>query len=307
MVALVTGADGFIGAWLAEALKERGYRVIAYVRSLSALDSGAHWVVIGDVRDVDRLTEVIRKYRVNYVLHLAAQSIVPVAHDIPFITYDTNVRGTLAVLEACRRAGGVTSVVAASTDKVYGEAVHPYREGDALSGYAPYEASKVCADILAHSYGKTYDLPIRVVRCGNVYGGGDFQWSRIIPGTILAYLEGRRPIIRSDGTPVREYVYVKDVVDAYIRIAEWNGEGVQAFNIGSGEAISVLDLVRKIQRIMGATAEPQVMGGAKSELHYQRLDYSKIRGLLGWQPKYTLDVGLKETIKWYRTWHTLKG
>lgn len=309
MVALVTGADGFIGSWLVEGLLERGYRVVSYVRNAGSRRSWREHVAVGDVRNVDRITELIRRFHVDYVFHLAAQAIVPIAKDLPYITHDVNVRGTLAVMEACKRAGCVKAIVVASTDKVYGEAKHPYRERDSLSGLAPYEASKVCADILAHSYGKTYNLPVRVVRCGNVYGGGDLQFSRIVPGTIMAYLRGDPPVIRSDGTPVREYIYVKDVVNAYIMIAEWSGdrEGVSVFNVGSGETISVLDLVYKIRELMQATVKPIILNEAKNELQYQRLDHTKIALLLGWEPLYTLDAGLRETIRWYKTWSTLMG
>ena len=242
--------------------------------------------------------------------HLAAQAIVGTANKSPISTFETNIKGTWNVLEACRQLG-TKRTIAASSDKAYGEHEKlPYKEEFCLSGLTPYEASKSCTDILARTYAKTYGLPIAVTRCGNIYGGGDLNWSRIIPGTIRSVLNNERPIIRSDGTLIRDYIYILDVVNAYIIITEQLDRkevAGEAFNLGTKMPLSVLELVKKIITLTQRKIEPQILNEVKNEIRAQYLDWAKAKRILGWEPMYSLDEGLKETLQWYREFFSKKG
>lgn len=306
----VTGGNGFLGGWLVNSLVKKGANVTCLIRdtivnsNLQLLGiSDKLNVVYGAVEDYYAVERGMNEFEAELCFHLAAQAIVGTANKSPISTFETNVRGTWNVLEACRQLG-VKRTIVASSDKAYGEHKKlPYKEEFCLNGLTPYEASKNCTDILARTYAKTYGLPIAVTRCGNIYGGGDLNWSRIIPGTIRSVLNNECPIIRSDGTLIRDYIYVPDVVNAYVTIAEQldrkevTGE---AFNLGTKTPVSVLELVKKIITQTQKKLEPQILNEAKNEIQAQYLDWAKAKRILGWEPKHNLDEGLKETLQWYR-------
>ena len=260
----------------------------------------------GALEDYTVLERALSRHEPDTVFHLGAQTVVGAAYRSPLSTFEANIRGTYNLLEACRiHQGVVHRVVVASSDKAYGEHQGlPYTEDMSLSGRYPYEVSKSCADLLAQAYFHTYGVPVAIARCGNVYGGGDLNWSRIVPGTIRAFLRGTRPIIRSDGAYVRDYIYVKDVISAYIRLAEWiEGQLPEdvAFNVSNESPITVLELVGTIQELMGAQAlAPDVRNTAKGEIRNQYLSSQKAQKVLGWTAEYSLKAGLVEAIAWYR-------
>jgi len=312
---LVTGASGFIGSWLVKKLVELETLVIALVREINPFSLFKRWrldertmLVIGDVRDGDLLERIITSYDVSICFHLAAQSLVGAAKTTPLVAFDVNVRGTWTLLEACRKARCVDGIVVASSDKAYGEQeTLPYTEDMPLRPTFPYETSKACADLISQCFAMTYEMPISIIRCSNVYGGGDLNFSRIIPGTVKAALHGQRPVIRSDGTPVRDYIYIEDVVSAYISLAQTTcterlcGE---AFNIGLGNPISVLELTKLILELCGVSElEPIIEGVGKpiKEIRCQYVSVEKAKRILGWCPKHDLRNGLLKTIDWYRS------
>jgi CDP-glucose 4,6-dehydratase len=311
----VTGATGLVGTWLVKDLQTLGAQVVALVRDADPQSefyrSGDYRrtaIVQGCLEDFRTLERAINEHEIDTVFHLAAQPIVGAAFRSPLQTFEANIRGTYNLLEACRRhAGLVRRVVIASSDKAYGTQPQlPYTEDMPLQGVFPYEVSKSCADLIAQSYHRTYELPVAIARCGNIYGGGDLNWSRIVPDAIRSALEGRRLVIRSDGTYIRDYIYVKDVSAAYLHLAmhlddpQVRGE---AFNFSPEQAVSVLDLVTSIQRLIGGEhLAPDVQGVARGEIHAQYLDATKARRMLDWAPRYSLDAGLQETIAWYRTY-----
>jgi len=266
-------------------------------------------VVRGDVRDQETLERALGEYEVTTVIHLAAQTTVGVANRNPVSTLDSNIRGTWTVLEACRRSPALGAVILASSDKAYGDqTVLPYTEDTALEGRHPYDVSKSCADLIAQAYANTYDLPVGITRCGNFYGGGDLNWNRLVPGTIRSVLRGQRPVIRSDGSPVRDYFYVEDGAAAYITLAEavrtrseLHGE---AFNFSNEIQLTVLDLTRKILDAMGSSLEPDVRADARAEIGHQWLSAAKAREQLAWAPAFDLESGLARTIPWYKEYLT---
>lgn len=308
----VTGATGLLGGWLVRRLVEEGAAVVALVRDweprstlLSDRLLGKVAIVRGDVRDQRVLERALGEYEIDTVFHLAAQTIVGVANRNPASTLDTNIRGTWALLEAARRSPLVRSIVTASSDKAYGEHEKlPYDETAALRGEHPYDASKSCADIVARMYALTFGVPVAITRCGNFYGGGDLNWNRLVPGTIRAVLRGQRPVIRSDGSLIRDYFYVEDGAAAYMQLAralhereELRGE---AFNFSNELQVDVRTLVGTVLRRMGSTLEPDVRADAHHEIHHQWLSAAKARRVLGWRAAFTLEDGLDRTIAWYR-------
>jgi CDP-glucose 4,6-dehydratase len=309
---LVTGATGFIGSWLVKNLLSQGAYVVAFVRDADPQselfrsgDILRVTVVNGTLEDFWALERAINEHDVETIFHFAAQTIVGKAHRSPLPTFEANIRGTYNLLEACRlHQDTVSRVVIASSDKAYGEQTKlPYSEDMPLNGRHPYDVSKSCVDLIAQAYHHTYRLPVVLARCGNVYGGGDLNWSRIVPGTVRSFFQGDRPNIRTDGTYIRDYIYVKDVVMAYIRLAESvENELVQgeAFNFSNEVPLTVLEIVRAIQRLMGCLhIEPIIMNCAKGEIHNQQLCAAKARANLGWQAQFDLERGLRETIAWY--------
>jgi CDP-glucose 4,6-dehydratase len=310
--ALVTGAQGLLGSWLARALLERGDRVVALERDrtpLAGLElqgiAGEVTRVAGDVTDGAAVERVLADYEVADVYHLAAQTLVGTAQRAPAATFEVNVRGTWTVLEACRRHGA-ERVLVASSDKAYGPSEQlPYREDHPLAARYPYDASKAAADLIARSYWHTYRLPVAVTRLANIYGGGDLNASRLVPEAVSAALEGRAPVIRSDGTPERDFLYVEDAVAAYIAIAEAlaRGEGAgEAFNAGGGRSWAVAEVVSLICSIAQTDVAPDIRGSGTpaGEIDRQWVDASRLRELTGWEPRFDLEAGLRATVEWYR-------
>jgi CDP-glucose 4,6-dehydratase len=262
-------------------------------------------VVHGDVCDGALIERALAEYEVDTVFHLAAQTLVGVAGAAPISTFEVNIRGTWVVLEACRRLG-IERTIVASSDKAYGSHSElPYREDYALNARYPYDVSKAAADLLARSYWHTYGLPVAVTRFANLYGGGDLNRSRLVPEAVLAAVDGRRPVIRSDGTPERDFLYVEDAVDAYLAIAALLDEGRGAgepFNAGGDRPHSVREVVELVCRLAGTGVEPDIRGcGAPAgEISRQYVDSTKLRSLSGWVPGTSLEEGLRRTIEWYR-------
>jgi CDP-glucose 4,6-dehydratase len=305
----ITGSTGFIGCWLTKELVKSGAKVTGLVRDVvpqsAFFQCNLHKkinIVNGKIDNLQLLKRIISEYEIDTVFHLAAQTQVEVAHHNPLATFETNIMGTWNILEACRTNGlHVKRIIVASTDKAYGEQVKlPYTENAPLQGIYPYDVSKSCTDLIAYSYFKTYQLPVCITRCGNVYGPGDLNFKRLIPGIILSVLKNQPIIIRSDGTFKRDYFYVKDTVNAYLTLAssiqELNLSG-EAFNFSSGIPISVIDMTHKILDVLGRKDYPiKILGEAKYEIKDQYLSSEKAYKTLGWKPQYTIEKALQETI-----------
>jgi CDP-glucose 4,6-dehydratase len=310
MRAFVTGAYGLLGAWLVRALLDEDTAVTVLKRDedprsallLLGLEDRVN-VVRGDVRDFDVLQRALADYEIDTVFHLAAQTIVGAANASPVPTFDANIRGTWTLLEACRLHGGPKVVVAAS-DKAYGAHDElPYREDFALQPRFPYDVSKACTDLIARSYFHTFGLPVAVTRLANIYGGGDTNASRLVPEAVAAALAGRAPVIRSDGTPERDFLYVEDAAAAYLALArEIDRAAGEAFNAGGERPVAVREVVELICRLAGADVAPDIRGtGTPSgEIARQFVDSSKLRALTGWRPRVELEEGLRRTVEWYR-------
>jgi CDP-glucose 4,6-dehydratase len=308
----VTGAYGFLGAWLVKALLERGDRVTVlrvtpggpFALEMMGLHQHVS-VVDGDVRDAAALDHALTDHRVESVFHLAAQAIVPIANESPVSTFDANIRGTWTLLDAVHRHE-VPHTVVASSDKAYGShAELPYREDFALQPTFPYDVSKAATDLMARSYWHTLGVPVTVTRCSNLYGGGDLNASRVVPEIVKAVLAGRRPVVRSDGSPERDFVYVEDAAAAYLALDEALGsEAVrgEAFNVGTGTPVSVAALVKVIGRLAETDVDPDFRGTGTptGEIDRQFVDTSKIRAACGWEPTVELEEGIVRTIDWYR-------
>jgi CDP-glucose 4,6-dehydratase len=308
----VTGCAGFLGSWLTTALVEAGAAVVGLIRDavpFSQLRRSGYQdritVVRGDVTDYELVERVLNEYEIDTVFHLAAQTIVPTANRGPLSTFETNIKGTWSVLEAARRSPKITRMAVASSDKAYGSHEElPFTEDTPLLACHPYDVSKACVDLIARAYVATYDLPVGVTRCANLYGGGDLNWSRIVPGTMRSVIRGERPVLRSDGTPLHDYLYVQDAVYAYLTLAEhMDDPEVQGepFNFGMDDPISVLEIVQTIIAVSGRLElEPVVLANAPNETQAQYMDSSKAKRVLGWTPHYSLKGGLRETLEWYR-------
>ncbi len=310
--AFVTGATGFVGANLTKELVKQEANVVCLRRdetqpnSLDLLGLRERVTIVdGSVEDLEVISRVLNEYEIDAVFHLAAQALVGAANRSPLSTFESNIRGTYILLEACRVNETVKRVVVASSDKAYGShAQLPYTEDYSLNGLFPYDVSKACTDLLAQSFAHSFGLPVAITRSANIYGPADTNMSRIIPGTIISLMKGERPIIRSDGTPIRDFIFTSDIVEGYLILAEGidraKGEG---FNFGSGNPVSMLDLVERIIRLMGKEGQlgPDILLTSKieNEIDAQYLDSQKVRDRFDWQPLVSLDDGLKATIEWY--------
>ncbi len=313
---LVTGATGLVGGWLVKRLIKAGADVVCLVRdhvpqSMMVRDGLIDHVKIvrGDVRDQACLERALGEYEIDTVFHLAAQTIVGIANRNPISTFETNIQGTWALMEACRRSPKVGRIVVASSDKAYGDQESlPYDETTPLQGTHPYDVSKSCADLIAQTYAVSYGSPVIITRCGNFYGGGDLNWNRIVPGTIRSIMRGERPVIRSDGKFIRDYFYVEDGAHAYMTLAEQLAAkpelAGQAFNFSNEIQVTVLELVWKILKIMGSHLEPDVRNEASNEIIHQYLSAHKAKEGLGWRPLFELDEALATTVSWYQEFLT---
>jgi len=308
----VTGATGLVGSWLVQRLVKAGADVVCLVRDwvpqseliqTSLVEKVK--IVRGDICEQPLLERILGEYEIDTVIHLAAQTIVTIANRNPVATFETNIGGTWTLLEACRRSPTVHQIVIASSDKAYGDQkILPYDENTPLQGSHPYDVSKSCSDLIAQAYTITYGLPVVITRCGNFYGGGDLNWNRIVPGTIRSVLRGQRPIIRSDGHFIRDYFYVEDGAAAYMLLAEMLAENPalrgHAFNFSNEIQITVLELVTKILQLLNSDLIPDVHNETSNEIREQYLSAAKAREMLGWQPLFSLEEGLIQTIDWYK-------
>ncbi|AMB88977.1 MULTISPECIES: GDP-mannose 4,6-dehydratase [Bacillus] len=307
----VTGCTGLLGSYLVKELIDQGANVTGLVRDQvprSNLYQGSQFekmnVVQGALEDMQTIERALGEYEIDTVFHLAAQAIVGVANRHPVSTFEANILGTWNVLEACRRQPLIKRVIVASSDKAYGDQEQlPYDEDMPLNGKHPYDVSKSCADLISHTYYNTYGLPVCITRCGNLYGGGDLNFNRIIPQTIQLVLEGKAPEIRSDGTFIRDYFYIEDAVKAYLLLAEKmeeKGLAGEAFNFSNEIQLTVLELVDKILKAMSSELKPRILNQGTHEIKHQYLSAEKARKLLDWKPDYSIDEGLEKTIEWYR-------
>lgn len=306
----ITGITGFLGSHLAKELVRRGANVVGLIRDHvphSYLYEGEEikkiTVVNGSLDDLSLIERALGEHEIDTVFHVAAQAIVGVANRNPISTFQANIEGTWNVLEACRRSPLVKRIIVASSDKAYGDQeTLPYDESMPLRGQHPYDVSKSCTDLISQAYHKSYGLPVCITRCGNLYGAGDLNFNRIIPQTIRSIVNGESPVIRSDGTLIRDYFYVDDAINAYILLAEKIEElnlGGEAFNFSNEVQLTVKDLVAKIMSIIHSELEVKVLNEASNEIKHQYLSAQKSRTVLGWLPKYTVREGLENTVKWY--------
>ena len=316
---LVSGATGLVGPYLVKELLASGANVTCLVRDLvpdslffmEGLDKKLN-VARGEVEDYASVERTVNEYEPGVVFHLGAQALVQAGVRSPVSTFRANIEGTWNVLEACRSHDKlVKAVVVASSDKAYGEQKKlPYTEESPMMGRFPYDVSKSCADLLAQSYGATYGLPVSISRCGNFFGGGDLNWSRIVPGTLKSAFANERPIIRSDGSYVRDYIYVKDAASAYMLLGEKTvplGLKRESFNFSNEQQLTVLELVKKVLAAAGkASLKPDVKNEPLYEIKKQHLDASKAKRVLGWKSEWGIDKGLKETADWYRGYFSRK-
>lgn len=310
---LVTGSTGFLGKWLTQRLFDLRADVVCLIRDEQHEDlQGSKlvtvWGVRGNVCDQPLLERILGEYQVRTVFHLAAQTQVCVGSRNPVSTFDTNIRGTWALLEACRRSPLVEQIIVSSSDKAYGDQSKlPYTEEMPLLAVNPYDVGKACADRLAQCYAKTWDLPVAITRCGNLFGGGDRNWARLVPGTIRRLLKGERPVIHGDGKALRDWLYVEDAVDAFLKVAEWLAPKYDlqriwdAFNLSMESPQTIKDIVRLVTEAVGVDLPPVIDGNPiQGEIRCQALDCTKAREVLGWEAKTGFHDGLKKTVAWYR-------
>ncbi|MCC6316247.1 MAG: GDP-mannose 4,6-dehydratase [Gemmatimonadaceae bacterium] len=310
----VTGATGLLGSHMTAELLRRGADVVCLVRdwvpdseSVTSGSLSRCRLVRGDLEDYLLVLRALNEYEIDTIFHLGAQTIVGTASRSPLSTFEANIKGTWVLLEAARQMTRVERVLVASSDKAYGEHDRlPYTEDAALVGKYPYDVSKSCADLIALSYFHSFRLPVAVTRCGNLYGGGDLNFNRLVPGTIRSALRGEAPVIRSDGTFVRDYFYVRDAVQAYLALAERmpdDGFTGEAFNFGTETPLSVIAMATKVLEVMNQSALPlTILNQASNEIPKQYLDCTKARRRLGWEPRWTLEESLSDTVAWYREW-----
>lgn len=313
----ITGATGVIGLNLVNQLLSMDANIVAFVRDWVPRtkilgswlqDSGKVTIVRGELEDYNSILRTLAEYETECIFHLGAQTIVNVGNRSPLTTFRSNIEGTWNLLEAARvlntYSDDIKCICVASSDKAYGSShILPYTEDLPLRGEHPYDVSKSCTDLITQSYALSYQLPTCIARMGNIYGPGDLNFNRIVPGTIKSLIDGKRPVIRSDGKPIREYFFVEDAVDAYLTLAESMERKKiigQAFNFSSGERIQVSEMVRNIISLFGSSTEPEILNTSRNEITDQYLSIEKAKKILSWSPKYSVDKGLKLTIPWYR-------
>ncbi|RTL45401.1 MAG: NAD-dependent epimerase/dehydratase family protein [Candidatus Melainabacteria bacterium] len=309
----VTGGTGMIGSWLVKELLGKNAMPVLLIHDADpqselyrSKDVDKCCIVNGALEDYATVERAINEHEIDTVIHLGAQTIVGTAHRSPLHTFEVNIRGTYNIMEACRvHAKVVKEVVIASSDKAYGTQKNlPYTEEMSLIGRAPYEVSKSCADLIAQSYFHTYNTPVTIARCGNIYGGGDLNWNRIVPGTIRSLFHKQQPEIRSDGAYVRDYIFVRDIARAYMLLAEQTtkaGVRGEAFNFSTEAPLTVLQLVQAIQKLLKLEEiGVRILNQAEGEIHSQSLAAGKAKKVLGWTADYDLNRGLNETIDWYK-------
>jgi len=305
----VTGANGFLGSWMCRTLFEKGAHVVGLVRddiarsylNVTGMDRRID-IVHGELENAALLERILNEFEIEFCFHLGAQPIVTTANRFPISTFESNIRGTWNLLEALRHNKEVKMTVVASSDKAYGsQSRMPYTEDAPLAGMNPYDFTKTCTDMMAQMYHRCYDVPLAISRCGNFFGPGDLNFSRIVPGTIRSLVHGKRPVIRSDGRYLRDYFFIEDAVSAYMALAE-NGDKTigQAFNFGTETPTSVIEIVDKIIKLSGQlNLKPKILGKAKDEILVQYLSCEKAWRVLAWKPKVSLDVALVKTVRWY--------
>lgn len=305
---LVTGAGGFKGSHLVEELSKTNANIISLVRDFDpksyfkTKDLGKKSTeVIGDLKDRQKIFDIITKYEINVIFHLGAQPIVTTALVNPRETLESNIMGTVNILEAARHCPSVSGIVVVSSDKAYGPCKNlPYKEEERLEGKAPYDVSKSCADLIAQMYAKVYNIPLVVARCANVFGPGDLNMNRIVPGAIEAAIKKHPLKIRSNGKMIREYIYVKDAIDGYISLAENISKTKgHAFNIASKNIFNVIEIVEKISKIIGTEIPLEILDIVKTEINEQFLDGSKVKEMIGWEAKTDFNEAIMESYKWY--------
>lgn len=315
----ITGASGLVGSWLVEALIKVKAEIVVLVRDwvphsrfLSNNLSNNTTVIRGDLSDTKFIERVLAEYEIQSVFHLAAQTIVPIANKNPLSTFESNIAGTWNLLEASRLIKSIDSIVVASSDKAYGDVPQlPYDETMPLRAIYPYDVSKACADMISVSYAKTFNLPVAITRCGNFFGGGDLNWNRIIPGTIRSVYRNQPPLIRSDGSLIRDYIYVEDAVSAYMLLSEKLSQNPEltgeAFNFSNESRSTVLELTQLILNLLNSKLTPIIQNKINGEIKAQSLDSTKAKNILDWQPNHGLTTGLKKTIDWYLSFFKEKG
>ena len=308
---LITGYEGFLGSNLTKTLIDAGAKItgldIKVKRKetiLSKQDFAKITIIKGSVAEYKLICDILKRYKINIIFHLAAEAIVGRSQKNPLKTFETNIKGTWNILEASRQARSIEAIIIASSDKAYGSHDDlPYTEDTPLCGKHPYDVSKSCADLIAYTYFNTYSLPVAVTRCGNIYGPGDFNFSRVVPDAIRCALKGKQFIIRSDGKLTRDYIYVEDIVKGYILLVErmkklkLYGE---AFNFSNENPITVIEIVKKIYNLTGKKPNYKIFNEAKYEIKHQYLCSQKARKILHWKPKYELEQGLNKTIKFVK-------
>jgi CDP-glucose 4,6-dehydratase len=309
---LITGATGLLGTALVKELVKNKAHIVCLLRDwvpqselLRAPKTIGADIVTGEITDQPLIERILGEYEIETVFHVAAQTIVGVANRNPISTFESNIKGTWTILEACRRSPAVNSVLVASSDKAYGCQELPYTEDKPLKGIYPYDVSKACADMISQSYAKTYGLPVCITRCANFYGPGDFNWNRLIPGTIRSIIRNQPIIIRSDGKSVRDYLYIEDAAHGYLSIAKHLANdnkkfAGEAFNLSAETPVDTLTLVKEIRSIMESDVPIEIQNKSTNEIQEQTLTYQKALCDLGWFPMNSRPTGLKKTIKWYQ-------
>ncbi len=305
---LITGATGLVGGHLAEKLVEMGSNVHITYRSFNPKSyfTGKKLnekvvSAVCDIKDFNRVFDIVAKYEIEHIFHVAAQPIVDTAYINPRETFESNIMGTVNILEASRRSPKIKGVVVASSDKAYGKKCSNAKENEPMAGDHPYDVSKSCADLIARTYAKTYDLPVAVSRFGNIYGPGDFNFNRIMPGIMKAILKNETLEVRSDGKFIRDYVYVKDVADGYVILMENMDKAKgEAFNFSTGYNFSVVEMIKKVEKILNKKCKHKILNVQKNEIPFQSLNFEKAEKVLGWKSRYAFEKGIAETFDWYK-------